>query len=529
MKLFRFIALSLVMIMMSACDPSGFNPEEIEDERVGDALSHEEIILGEKLEDPYSVNNIKKAMKALYPTKASRVDITPTDIYARFLPKSEEEYDRLVKMGLHLMDHPLDHRIIRDGDYYHDPSIAKESITWQYCVVKKDFVFPRDITYEILDYCFIAENELGSKAGDDFIDWDSVVRKSFELTGNSDLLVPSTKGSNKPSGRITIEDDMLPSVKPVGVSGVKVVCNVFVKFSSAYTDRDGYYTIPKSFSSKVRYRLMFQNSQGFCIGINKLIIPASTSALGKSSSSGLDVNITKNSDKKLFSRCAVNNAAFEYYSRCTEEDMNIPAPPQGLRIWIFQALNTSSAPMLKRGVGLDNAFIASFLGVYAILLEMFLPDVTIGVRDMEDYSSIYSVTCHELSHASHFTQAGRKYWYNYISYIVTEFMRNNGIAYGDGMSPTAGYCAVGEMWAYFMENLMYNERYGGVMPSNGMNYWFKPHIFRYLYERGMTRAQIFQALQSDVTDIDKLKDKLISLHPDKKDMIEVVFKRYSKK
>ena len=54
-------------------------------------------------------------------------------------------------------------------------------------------------------------------------------------------------------------------------------CNVFVKFASTFTTRDGYYTIPKTFSSSPRYRLMFQNQKGFEIGFNLLLVPASLS------------------------------------------------------------------------------------------------------------------------------------------------------------------------------------------------------------------------------------------------------------
>lgn len=115
------------------------------------------IVLGNKMEDPYSVSNVTKALNNLYPTKAGRVDVTPTDVYVRFLPKSEEEYQKLVAAGYEIMDHPLDYKIVRDGDYYHDPEVSDEEITWQYAVVPHGTAMPSDIEYEVLDDCFIPE------------------------------------------------------------------------------------------------------------------------------------------------------------------------------------------------------------------------------------------------------------------------------------------------------------------------------------------------------------------------------------
>ena len=68
--------------------------------------SHDQIVLGEKLEDPYAIQNITKALARLYPTKAGREDLTPTDLYVRFLPTTDEEVETLVSLGVHLTDHP---------------------------------------------------------------------------------------------------------------------------------------------------------------------------------------------------------------------------------------------------------------------------------------------------------------------------------------------------------------------------------------------------------------------------------------
>lgn len=515
----------IIMLIAAGCSEKGL---DLNDYDAGTyEVGHEMIVLGKKLDDPYSVSNVTKALANLYPTKAGRVDITPTDIYVRFLPKTEEEYQRLVDLGYDLIDHPLDYQILRDGDYYHDPEIDEEEITWQYAVLPHGTQLPDRIHCEILDDCYIPEVGADTKSADG-IDWEAVERESFRLTGNSELLSPITKAkAAKPEGRITIIDDDANGKQPFGVSNVKIICNVFVKYSYAYTDRDGYYSISKKYSSRPRYRIRFKNKEGFNIGFNKVLVSASTSTLGKGDPSGKDVTITKDSDRKLWTRCVVNNATYDFIQRCGEDDMNIKRPPKGLRIWIFQNLEQSSAVMMHQGVVIDNSLIKGFLGIYASLIKLFLPDITIGVQGKSSYADIYSATCHELAHASHFAQVGKGFWDNYIKFVISSFVTSGGITYGTGTESGAGYCEVGEMWGYFMENSTYHDRYGGTMPTKGNNYWFHPQIFRYMEERGISKSQIFKALQSDVKSRDDLENRLLELYPAKSAMIQQVFERYS--
>lgn len=521
----KFYLLVLATVMLSCS-----TEKEVQNYGInysyGRELRHDKIVLGKRLENPYKTENVTKALASLYPTKADRVEVKATDLYVRFLPADKEECDQLVAMGLELIDHPLDYDIEVEGDWYHDPEVPDEQVTWQYAVVPVGFEFPDHIEYELIDECYII-NSTTSKA--DGIDWDAVEREAYRLTGNEERFEqPDTKASSKvvPSGRITIVDPDANGGKPFGVAGVKVSCNSFVKFDSAYTDRDGYYTMKKTFSSKLRYRLIFQNSKKFAIGLNLILVPASVSTLGKSSPSGVNMTVTSSSEAKLFRRCVVNNAVYDYYSRCSDEDLDLVTPPSDLRIWIFHNMKSSSAIMMHHDAVLSNSMIASFLGTYAVLIKYFLPDITLGLSGHGDYASIYAETCHELAHASHFSKVGTKYWNNYIAYIIGSYIKNGGMLYGDGTGEHAGKCEVGEMWAYYIQSRMFKDRYGGPFPSYGTSSWFYPQIFRGLDERGMKPSQFMSALTSDVVDRASLKQKLIEENPTKRTIIEQVFSRY---
>ena len=520
---------SLASAVLAGCDKTIEIDPYKSDETDAAHISHEMIVLGEKLEDPYSVTNMTKALQSLYPTKATRINISPTDIYARFLPADDDQMAALQEMGVEFLDHPMDYAIVKDGDYYHDPDLKDDEITWQYCVVPEDFIFPRNIKYEILDYCYISENDPATRAADNEIDWQAVEMESFRLTGNEAMIsTPETKSAGKPQGRITIIDDKANGGKPFGLPGVKVVCNVFVKFSSAYTDRDGYYKISKTFYSRPRYRIMFKNKAGFAIGFNLILVPASMSTLGKGPNSGLDFTIDKNSNNKLFCRSVITCAAYDYITMCKEKEDGVTPPPGSLRIWLFRGLNSSSACMLKHGALIDNTIIGKYLGNFADLLKVFLPDLTIGTKGAESFADIYAETIHEMAHASHFSKVGTKYWDKYAKFVIKSFVLHGREAYGAEGDTDCGYCEVGEMWAYYMQNKLYNERYGGEMPVAGSNFWFHPQIFTYLDERGIGKEKICKVLTSDVTDIKTLRAKLLSTYSDKSDIINQVFERYGK-
>ena len=362
-------------------------------------------------------------------------------------------------------------------------------------------------------------------SGKEDVDWEEVETRSFEATGNSSMLPAKTRAKvkSKPSGRITIKDDKLGKV--VGVSGVKMVANVFVKVSTTYTDDGGNYSFSSNFAARPKYSLCFQNKLGFTIGMNLVLVPASVSTLGKDDPSGIDVTVDSNSDAALFRRCVVNNAAYDYYQRCASTDVTLP--PKKIRFWILNNLRPSSALMMHQGAILDSKLVSNFLQAYKIVVQMFSPDITIGSKNKNGkYADLYSTATHEMAHASHFTSVRGTYWNSYVTYVLSSFI-TTGSCYGTGNGENAGYCEVGEMWAYHVQNMVYKERYG-TNPRYGCSNWFHPDILTTLEEGGVTRAQISESLKPSVTSVEALKSELISVCPAKKTLITNTFKKYNK-
>ena len=521
-----FFKMMLPALVLVSCSKEGGSLVEVDPvstkEKV-EVVSHEKMELGRRLENPYSVGNVEAALASLYPTRAS-VSVPVSDYYVRFLPKDTDEFNALSDLGVEMLDHPMDREILRDGDYYHDPSVPEDEITWQYAVVPSGFEFPDGIRYEILDKCFVPDEEVSTRGLEGF-DWDAVERKAFEITDNEDLLVPPTRAKSKPSGQITIVDDKLKGKKTVGVAGVKVVANVFVKIATTYTDENGNYQFSRKFSARPHYRICFKNSTGFSIGLNLILVPASISTIGKGSPTGIDLTVDKNSDAALFRRCVVNNAAYDYFKKC--KAMGVTMPPKNLRFWILNILRPSSTLMMHHGALLDNKLVSKYIGQYTAIVRIFAPDITIGSKGKNgNYSELYATAVHEMAHASHFQKVGTGYWRNYATYILTSFIQT-GDCYGTGNGENAGCCEVGEMWAYYIENALYKERYGSAA-AYGLNYWFKPQILLDLEKGGVSRSDICASLGPDVNDANSLKEALLVYSPAKTALINKTFAKYSK-
>ena len=256
-----------------------------------------------------------------------------------------------------------------------------------------------------------------------------------------------------------------------------------------------------------------------------MLVPASVSALGKDDPDGIDVTIDSKSDATLFRRCVVNNAAYDYFQKCSATDVILP--PKKMRFWILNKLNPSSALMMHQGAILDSKLVSNFLQAYKVVVQVFSPDITIGSKDKNGkYADLYSTTIHEMAHASHFTMVRGTYWNPYVTYVLSSYLLT-GSCYGTGNGENAGYCEVSEMWAYHVQNMVYKERYG-TNPRQGYSNWFHPEILTTLEEGGVTRAQICESLKPSVTDVEAFKNELISVCPAKKALITNTFKKYNK-
>ena len=114
---YRLLILTLMGILMYSCQ---VNDEilTLNEENTNQTQIEGMIKLGKKLENPYSVENMQRALNNLKKvninakTTTSRLNIETTHLYVRFLPKNEEELSILKRDStLVLYDYPLDYEI----------------------------------------------------------------------------------------------------------------------------------------------------------------------------------------------------------------------------------------------------------------------------------------------------------------------------------------------------------------------------------------------------------------------------------
>lgn len=82
------------------------------------------------------------------------------------------------------------------------------------------------------------------------------------------------------------------------------------------------------------------------------------------------------------------------------------------------------------------------------------------------------------------------------------------------------------MWAYYLENLVWRDRYGEEYNA-GSWWWFKPQVLMRLDDRGLNRSMIFRALTPEVCSRVLLAEKLAALYPDSKNLINQLFSEYN--
>jgi hypothetical protein len=153
--------LILVMVLMQSCNED----ELLEQDLNATNESLNDTKLGEKLENPFSVENMRKALESLRKTNQryadSNFEIVATHLYMRYKPEDELQLNILEKDStLELYEYPLDYQIPEGLTSYHDKSIPRNKPTFQYCAVPVDYDFPYDIEYEILEQLYLPDEDI---------------------------------------------------------------------------------------------------------------------------------------------------------------------------------------------------------------------------------------------------------------------------------------------------------------------------------------------------------------------------------
>lgn len=161
------ILIPLLALLINACQRDTL--EQTIEEPTAEEEPETLIKLGEKLENPYSVANMRKAYNSL--TKKNKVAnksyigktfkdstaIGTTDLYVKFWVENDEQKNLLLADSLNLSIIPLDVEIEQEGDHFVDENTELEQAQWLYTSVVKDYQFRPEVAYEKIEDLFLIE------------------------------------------------------------------------------------------------------------------------------------------------------------------------------------------------------------------------------------------------------------------------------------------------------------------------------------------------------------------------------------
>ncbi len=365
------------------------------------------IKLGKELENPYSVDNMRKAYANLTSNGrlTENVDIETPHYYVRFLPADTAEVAVLdADTTLELFDHPLLFEIEQAGHWYHDPSIADSLPTWQYTVVGKDYDFPA-MRYEKLADLFMVDNDSATAATNGRISatsWDELEYEALRITNNLDDV--DTKGAANgrmaaskwnPSGRIMVEERVVTDLGDVPLRYCRVRARKLLKWASTNTSvTTGSFYISTEFRDPVNYSLEFEtagfkvtDAVGFSVNYN-----------GPKLRGAWNLNIGFSNDYESWACATVLNAI--YHFRVQAASHNLKLPDLVTTIKVRPKFEDGQSNVLWGGVFRHSALNPLFpLGKYIFQNDVKIYTINRG-RNLET-DDLYDVVMHELGHMSH--------------------------------------------------------------------------------------------------------------------------------
>ena len=448
----------------------------------------------------------------------SSAGVAATHQYVRFKPTTGQI--NVLEEDLELFDAPLDHQIISEGDYYQDPAVPMEEVTWLHTVVPAGFTFPAGIACQNLATIHIPANlaveaEAERLAGLN-ADGDGPGGVAFKAPvpgGNPQICGPRECWVCPPDFACACEPCGSPPPPPVaprprimlddtqfaanqGLRKARVVIKRWFKIDRVFTDGNGNFVLTKNFRKKVKINVKFKNAEARIYGVRGIRLWQMLQVI-KFRGGLFDVNninrpiitFTRNNTvnskgNRYWVAATTHNAVQEMRAFATRQ--NIGLPPDRLMIYLgnwgdFGSRGSGSAPMFaqRNTVALTQSFLQTHLYSEPRFGQGFLNFVSQVLTKGMDITYNYNVgdinrlasddVCetiyHELCHAAHYNKLGEDWYGTFVNSEVAEIantLLNRDLRpYGGGNNPNhSPIIALGEGWAYHMGRVIADQRYG---------------------------------------------------------------------
>lgn len=374
------LATLLALAIIVACTDEPIPIQSADQQPVeANVLVNGMMVLGQELQDPYKLSNMQQAYANITGAKAQ---LQPTHRYMRFLPKNDDEYDRLKSLGLVLYDHPLHYQIVKRGNLYHDPELPADAITWQYTVIPMDNPFPTEIIHDLIYEVFIPDYDAeGSKSGL----LERIEDEAMRLCGYADELPSDGRKASKwtACGTIKVWDDALRMHIPL--IGARVRARRFTHVEWGTTNENGYYSAGQ-FRFAANYDIVWEQTH----------YDIRDGRVGQAKYDGpddfkqsWDLFITQDESRQLMF-ATVHRAAYKMFYG---DNLGMTRPH------LIAGKSTKIACMDEYNKETAGFFRANF-NLFGILQNIFIWTKTSSGNYRDTYS-IFSTTAHELGHQAH--------------------------------------------------------------------------------------------------------------------------------
>ena len=333
MNLKTFILiLTIGILTITSCRKT----EQLQNEQPAEQLKDASLTkLGDPKASPFSFKHVNKAIEIV--KERNRVqqnlvdpcdgtggggEIYPTHTYVRFAPQNVDQLSALEEAGMELFDVPLHYDIAVEGDWYQDPSLPADAITYQYTLVPYGYPIPNFIPHTILDQLFLFNENAGEELEPD--DWtggggscgqqptdpnnpslppveevcdymttmgtgDPVINATqyllenclnpYEVFQASSILSGYSEDDDNgisllstcypPRGRLQVFNNDINAPEPL--KGVKVIARNFFKIDYDLTRADGQFQMSKCYKKKASIKVRFANNRATTRGINGVL------------------------------------------------------------------------------------------------------------------------------------------------------------------------------------------------------------------------------------------------------------------
>ncbi len=527
----KIFYLLSVFVMFSSCNnddilkdtesdtTSNYASKQIDEEEKPDV--HMPIVLGEKLENPYTVTNMQKAFdyyNSVVPNSPFHgITVKASHYYIKIIPSTLEDLEMLDQLDNSddanapvLHDYPLDYKIEQEGDYYVMPKKESDIYHPAYTVIPVNYQFPSSISYEIIDEIY--EPADGNQYDVEtvalfFADWqEDLLADGIELTLEklpeylNESLARHTSTNKRllskkylPQGYVKILNTDDQNLVPLQKAKISIGRNIFWRYT--YTDDEGYFKAPKRYRGKVRIRAKwrgntatirktFNEMLGLWVSDHLMTITKGSNGRTKNIMYGGYTGLLGSDFGHLWFKGTTHNGLRKYNDFAGAN--GISHPVKYANAWCWSNGGNSSTPMLNKyrnlaemaafaNIGQANLWNAmiSFGGSAVINLvpphlrpDFFfqnLKNKTIKANGQANTVMIHQLVFHESGHYSHASKAGASFWAKLFASEMSNTVDCNRNPYCNGSKPSyqaAKRIGLAEGWATLCEYKITSAIYG---------------------------------------------------------------------